>query len=80
MHGNPRSSRLANRSTGWPESEGEEPEPMMHGREESDSAIVAMTLANKTRRGVAERVAPRPKAEGIAGQSGEGAKLPLTGE
>jgi RNA-directed DNA polymerase len=41
---------------------------MMHGREKSDSAVVAMKPANKAGRPAAERVEPRAEAEGNAGQ------------
>src|SRR6266478_8441102 len=34
---------------GGPHREGEEPKPMMHGREKSDLAIVAMKPANKAK-------------------------------
>jgi RNA-directed DNA polymerase len=41
---------------------------MMHGREKSDSAIVAKKLANKASLPVAEQVEPRAGTEGNAGQ------------
>ena len=67
------------RSHGWPAAhaptgphrEGEEPKPMMHGREKSHSAIVAVKRANKTsasKTDVAEPVEPRA---GIAGNADE---------
>ena len=42
---------------------------MMHGREKSDLAIVAMKPANKGGRPPAEPVEPRAGAEGNAGQA-----------
>ena len=44
--------------------EGEEPKPVMHGREKSDSVIVAMKPANKTGQPAAEWVERREGAEG----------------
>ena len=41
---------------------------MMHGREKSDPAIVAMKPANKVALAAAELVEPRAGAEGNAGQ------------
>ena len=41
---------------------------MMHGREKSDSAIVAGKPTNKAERSAAEPVEPRAEAEGNAGQ------------
>lgn len=41
---------------------------MMHGREKSDSAVVATKPANKAGRPAAERVEPRAEAEGNTGQ------------
>ena len=41
---------------------------MMHGREKSDSAVVAMKPANKAGRPAAERVEPRAEAEGNTGE------------
>jgi hypothetical protein len=41
---------------------------MMHGREKSDSAIVAGKPANKAERSAAEPVKPRAEAKGNAGQ------------
>jgi hypothetical protein len=43
---------------------------MMHGRGESDSAIVAGKPTNKAERSAAEPVEPRAEAEGKAGQQG----------
>jgi RNA-directed DNA polymerase len=45
---------------------------MMHGREESDSAIVAVKLANKVEQSTAEPTEPRAEAEGNAGQQSTG--------
>ena len=44
--------------------EGEEPKPVMHGREKSDSAIVAMKPANKAGQPAAEWAERRAGAEG----------------
>src|SRR5205823_9842490 len=56
-----------------PRREGEEPKPMMHGTQKSDSPIVAMKPANKPEHlmagAEAESVEPRGGAEGNAGQS-----------
>jgi RNA-directed DNA polymerase len=41
---------------------------MMHGREKSDSAIVAVKLANKAERSAAELVERRAEAKGNVGQ------------
>src|SRR5262249_22402290 len=51
-----------------PHREGEEPEPMMHGRGKSDSAIVAVKPANKVERSAAEPVEPRAGTKGNADQ------------
>jgi RNA-directed DNA polymerase len=51
-----------------PHREGEEPKPMMHGREKSDPAIVAKKPANKAGHPAAERVERRAGTEGNAGQ------------
>jgi RNA-directed DNA polymerase len=51
-----------------PHREGEEPKPMMHGREKSDPAVVATKPANKAERSAAELVERRAGAEGNAGQ------------
>ena len=51
-----------------PHREGEEPEPMMHGREKSDSAIVAEKPTNKVVSATAEPVEPRAGAKGNASQ------------
>ena len=44
------SGRQALRERDGPHREGEEPKPMMHGREKSDLVIVAMKPANKARK------------------------------
>src|SRR5262245_40886037 len=44
------SVRQASRERDGPHREGEEPKPMMHGREKSDLVIVAMKPANKARK------------------------------
>ena len=46
-----------------PHREGEEPKPMMHGHEKSDSAIVATKLPNKAGRPAAEAVERRAEAK-----------------
>src|SRR3954470_19857065 len=51
-----------------PHGEGEEPKPMMDGREKSDPAIVAVKPTNKAGQPVAELVEPRAGTEGKAGQ------------
>src|SRR3954471_10923003 len=51
-----------------PHREGEEPSPMMHGREKSDLAIGAAKPANNDGRPSAELVERRAGAEGNAGQ------------
>src|SRR5215831_1127989 len=51
-----------------PHREGEEPEPMMHGRGKSDSAIVAVKPTNKAERSAAEPAEPRAGTKGNAGQ------------
>ena len=49
-----------------PRREGEEPKPMMHGREKSGLAVVAMKPANKAGNPAAELVEPRAGAKGRA--------------
>src|SRR5207237_6048748 len=51
-----------------PQREGEEPSPLMYGREKSDPAIVAVKPTNNARRLAAEVVEPRGGAEGNASQ------------
>src|SRR6202011_4819396 len=51
-----------------PHREGEEPKPMMHEREKSDPAVVAVKPTNKAERSVAELAEPRARAEGNASQ------------
>src|SRR5208282_5314537 len=51
-----------------PHREGEEPEPMMHGRGKSDSAIVAVKPTNKAERSAAEPVERRAGTKGNADQ------------
>src|SRR5882724_7637952 len=51
-----------------PHREGEEPKPMMHEREKSDPAIVAVKPTNKAERSAAEPVEPRAGAKGNADQ------------
>ena len=51
-----------------PQREGEELTPLMHGREKSDPAIVAVKPTNNARRLAAELVERRAGAEGNASQ------------
>ena len=51
-----------------PHAEGEEPKRMMHGREKSDPAVVAMKPTNKAEKSVAELAEPRAGAKGRAVQ------------
>jgi RNA-directed DNA polymerase len=51
-----------------PQREGEEPNPLMHGREKSDPAIVAMKPANRAGQPATEPVERRAGAEGNARQ------------
>src|SRR5215831_16544136 len=51
-----------------PHREGEEPNPMMHGRGKSDSAIVAVKPANNAEQSAAELAEPRAGTEGNASQ------------
>src|SRR5436305_2474429 len=53
-----------------PHREGDEPKPMMHEGEKSDSAIVAKKLANKAEQSAAESVERRAGAEENASQDG----------
>ncbi len=55
---------------GGPHREGDEPKPMMHGGEESDSAIVAMKRANEAGRPAEEPVEPRAGAKENAVEGG----------
>src|SRR5258707_213989 len=57
---------------GGPHREGEEPKPMMHGREKSDPAIVAVKPTNKAEQSAAEPVEPRAGAKGNAGEHSTG--------
>ena len=45
---------------------------MMHGREKSDSAIVAVKSANKAGKPAAESMEPRAEAKGNASQQSTG--------
>jgi RNA-directed DNA polymerase len=51
-----------------PQREGEEPKPLMHDPEKSDSGIVAMKPMNKAGRPAAELAEPRPGTKGNADQ------------
>jgi RNA-directed DNA polymerase len=53
---------------GGPHREGEEPKPMMHGLEKSDSAVVAMKPANNVGEPAAEWVERRAGTKGNTGQ------------
>jgi hypothetical protein len=53
---------------GGPRREGEEPKPMMHGHEKSDSAIVAVKPANNAEQSAAELAEPRAETKGNADQ------------
>jgi hypothetical protein len=61
---------LAARKTSGPHREGDEPKPVMHGDEGSDSAIVAAKRANEAGRPAEELVEPRAEAEENAEQDG----------
>ncbi len=58
----------SSKEAGGPHREGEEPKPMMHGHEKSDSVIVAVKPANKAGANAAEPVEPRAGTKGNAGQ------------
>src|SRR5262245_41084262 len=62
------SDRQDLRERDGPHREGEEPKPMMHGHEKSDSVIVAVKPANKAGANAAESVEPRAETKGNAGQ------------
>ncbi len=51
-----------------PHREGEEPKPVMHGHEKSDSATVATKLPNKAGQPAAEAVERKAGAKGNTGQ------------
>ena len=55
---------------GGPHREGEEPKPMMHGREKSDLAIVAMKPANKANEPTAEASTGANAAEPVERRAG----------
>ena len=61
---------MAARKFSGPHREGDEPKPMMHGDEESDSAIVAVKRANEAGRPGEEFVEPRAGAKENAQQDG----------
>ena len=54
---------MAERIVFGPHREGEEPKPMMHGREKSDAVVVAAKPTNKAGKPVAELVEPRTARE-----------------
>jgi len=70
LYGNREISRLADGHVvpQGPHREGEEPKPMMHEREKSGSAIVAVKPTNKAERSAAELAEPRAEAKGNANQ------------
>ena len=61
-------SRLTAGGAGGPHREGDEPKPMMHGREKLDSPIVATKPTNGSGRPRSEPVERRGEAEGNARQ------------
>ena len=69
-NGNRETSTLAARESSGPHREGDEPKPLMHGDEESDSAIVAAKRANEAGRPAEEFVEPRAEAEENAERDG----------
>ena len=62
------SGRQMLRERDGPHREGEEPKPMMHGHEKSDSVIVAVKPTNKAGANAAEPVEPRAGTKGNAHQ------------
>src|SRR5271165_1097693 len=68
--GNRETSTLAAREVSGPHREGDEPKPMMHGDEVSDSATVAVKRANEAGRPAEQFVEPRAGAKEIAEQDG----------
>ena len=69
-NGNREISTLAARELSGPHREGDEPKPMMHGVERSDSAIVAVKRTNEAGRLAEEPVEPRAGAKENAEQNG----------
>src|SRR5262245_14719035 len=65
------SGRQASRERDGPHREGEEPKPMMHGREKSDLVIVAMKPANKARKAYCGGVRVAGSS-GVGGANGRG--------
>ena len=63
LYGNREVSLLAACKCTGPHREGDEPKPVMHDEEKSDSAIVALKLANKVEQSAAEPMEPRAEAE-----------------
>ena len=68
--GNRETSTLAARELRGPHREGDEPKPMMHGGEESNSAVIAVKRANEAGRLAEEFVEPRAGAKENAEQDG----------
>ena len=66
--GNRETSTLAAREVSGPHREGDEPKPVTHGDEESDSAILAAKRVNEAGRPAEEFVEPRAEAKGKASQ------------
>ena len=64
------SGRQMLRERDGPHREGEEPKPMMHGREKSDLAIVAMKPANKANEPTAEASTGANAAEPVERRAG----------
>ena len=54
---------MSERIVSGPRREGEEPKPMMHGREKSDPVVVAAKPTNKAGKPGAELVEPRTARE-----------------
>jgi hypothetical protein len=65
------SGRHALRERDGPHREGEEPKPMMHGREKSDLVIVAMKPANKAKKAHCGGIC-RGGRSGVGGAKGGG--------
>ena len=68
--GNRETSTLPARELRGPHREGDEPKPMMHGGEESDSVVVAVKRANEAGRLAEEFVERRAGAKENAEQDG----------
>jgi RNA-directed DNA polymerase len=64
------SGRQALRERDGPRREGEEPKPMMHGREKSDLAIVAVKPANKAKEAHCGGISEVDAAESVERRAG----------